>query len=272
MVAFVILYRRRDEVTDLAKAPSHHTAMEITWTVIPLILVLFIFYFGFKSFMDYKIAPQNSYEILVTGQKWKWFFTYPNGYVDEDLHVPINQPVLLTITQRRNTQFLCPCISYQDGCRTGTVYASLVEPTIEGEFQLFCGILRNGALRYAGTGRGSPSENLKNGWKRHRTWIGCLWRSRRTPLHHSGLKQCHSIDGTAGHGPPSWTSTVWKKNAMVPQFWWVTTTSVNPLSTRMRGLLPVTKRSCRHKGRLKDKEITALIAFLKTLSQYAPSP
>ena len=42
--------------------------------------------------------PEKSYEINVTGQKWQWFFTYPNGHVATELHVPVDKPVKLTMT------------------------------------------------------------------------------------------------------------------------------------------------------------------------------
>ena len=57
-----------------------------------------IFYFGFRGFIDIATPPGNSYEIQVHAQRWKWTFTYPNGYVDENLHVPVDRPVRLMMT------------------------------------------------------------------------------------------------------------------------------------------------------------------------------
>lgn len=277
MVAFVILYRRRDEVTDLAKAPSHHTAMEITWTVIPLILVLFIFYFGFKSFMDYKIAPQNSYEILVTGQKWKWFFTYPNGYVDEDLHVPINQPVLLTITSSDVTHsFYVPAFRTKMDAVPGRYTQAWFEPTIEGEFQLFC-------AEYCGTEHSDMLAQVVV----HRPGEFEKWLEEasnfvdRMPLAEAGerlytirgCKQCHSIDGTTGHGPTfldkyGVEEKLRDGSSVLVDDNYIRESIVNPNARIVAGYEAVMPT---YQGRLKDKEITALIAFLKTLSQYAPS-
>ena len=77
MVIFVIKYRHRPGHS-AEKTPAHSTALELSWTVIPTILVLMVFYFGFKGQMDMAVAPPNSYEIQATGQTWFWSFTYPN--------------------------------------------------------------------------------------------------------------------------------------------------------------------------------------------------
>ena len=42
--------------------------------------------------------PKGRPEIRVTGEQWKWLFEYPNGYVDGELHVPVDEPVLLIMT------------------------------------------------------------------------------------------------------------------------------------------------------------------------------
>ncbi len=63
--------RQREE------SPSHNLPLELTWTGIPLILVIVIFFFGFKGFLDMATPPANAYEILVDGQKWNWSFHLP---------------------------------------------------------------------------------------------------------------------------------------------------------------------------------------------------
>ena len=61
-------------------------------------IVLVIFGWGFVVFLDINTAPADAYEVQVTGQKWKWLFTYPNGHVDENLHVPVDQSIRLVMT------------------------------------------------------------------------------------------------------------------------------------------------------------------------------
>ena len=59
-----------------------------------------IFGFGFKGYLDMTTPPSNAYEILVDAQKWNWSFTYPNGYVDADLHVPVDRPIRLVLSSQ----------------------------------------------------------------------------------------------------------------------------------------------------------------------------
>ena len=70
----------------------------MVWSVIPTLIVIGLFWSGYKTYLNMIVPPQNSYEVLVTGQKWNWLFTYPNGYIDSQLHVPVDTPVKLTMT------------------------------------------------------------------------------------------------------------------------------------------------------------------------------
>src|SRR5690606_3635980 len=74
---------------------SHNDKLEITWTVIPILIFGAFFFFGFRGFIDMRTAPDDAYEIHVTASKWAWSFRYPNGLTSPELHVPVNRPVRL---------------------------------------------------------------------------------------------------------------------------------------------------------------------------------
>lgn len=95
MVYFVIKYNRKRN----PKATNFHgnVGLEITWTVIPTILVLIMFWYGWVGFADMSEVPANSLKIDVTAQMWKWTFKYENGKVADSLYVPVNQPVELNL-------------------------------------------------------------------------------------------------------------------------------------------------------------------------------
>ncbi len=108
MVWFAIRYRRRSHVADTG-GPTHNTPLEVTWTVIPLILVIAIFYVGLKGYVHMTTPPENAYVVNVIGQKWSWTFQYPNGASESnELHVPVDRPVLLRI--RSEDVLHCPFI------------------------------------------------------------------------------------------------------------------------------------------------------------------
>lgn len=97
LIYFVVKYRRRGETSpDTADAPTHHTLLEVTWTALPLMLVIVLFYVGFEGYMNMELPPQNAMQVDVTAQRWSWTFTYPeNGWQDAELHVPGDRPVQL---------------------------------------------------------------------------------------------------------------------------------------------------------------------------------
>lgn len=92
LVALVIKYRHKPGQTRDTSA-THSMALEITWTIIPSIIVVFLYYYGFKGYMNLTIEPPNAYPITVTGRMWQWSFDYPTGYSDGELHAPVNVPV-----------------------------------------------------------------------------------------------------------------------------------------------------------------------------------
>ena len=58
---------------------THNTALEIVWSVLPLLLCVGIFFWGLKGWMEYAVAPGEAMEIQVTAKKWLWQFEYPDG-------------------------------------------------------------------------------------------------------------------------------------------------------------------------------------------------
>jgi cytochrome c oxidase subunit 2 len=94
------LYRHKKGANDVGYGSTHSTLLEITWSVIPGIIVLLIAIWGFKGYIDYTVAPPNALEIQVEGYKWAWEFTYPNGFTTNELHIPKGVPVRFVLTSR----------------------------------------------------------------------------------------------------------------------------------------------------------------------------
>ena len=87
VVYFVIKYRHRPG-HKAQPSPAHNDAMEVTWTVIPTIIVVFLFYYGWRSYIRVVTPPQKAVEIQVLAWRWSWEFTHTNGVKDSDLHIP----------------------------------------------------------------------------------------------------------------------------------------------------------------------------------------
>ena len=100
IIYFVYKYRRKseDEVTPLI---THNNTLEVTWSVIPLILVLIVFGWGYQIFANQTIVPDDAYEVNVTAQKWIWQFQYENGARSTGkLHVPADRPIKLIMSSQ----------------------------------------------------------------------------------------------------------------------------------------------------------------------------
>lgn len=97
MVWFVIRYRRTAGVR--STPTGHNTPLEIFWTFTPLILLFFLFEWGFDGYMKGLVAPPNAIQMRVRGQQWSWEFEQPNGITEiGELKVPVGRPVKLIMS------------------------------------------------------------------------------------------------------------------------------------------------------------------------------
>lgn len=95
MVYFVIKYSKKRN----PKATNIHgnIPLEIAWTVIPTILVLIMFWFGWVGYKEMTNVPDDAMVIDVTAMMWKWTFKYENGVESDTLYIPINTNIKLNL-------------------------------------------------------------------------------------------------------------------------------------------------------------------------------
>ena len=96
MIYFVIRFRRSKH--PVAVQIKDNTILEVTWTVIPVILVLLMFYFGYVAFSPQRVVPKDAMPVTVIGKMWVWSFVYEGGKESPVLVVPLNKPVKLNLT------------------------------------------------------------------------------------------------------------------------------------------------------------------------------
>ena len=68
---------------------SHNTAIEVAWTVVPVLILMFIAIFSFKLLYAFHELPRADVTVKVTGNQWYWTYEYP------DLKVPEYTSMLL---------------------------------------------------------------------------------------------------------------------------------------------------------------------------------
>jgi cytochrome c oxidase subunit 2 len=79
---------------------QHGRALEITWTAIPLLLVIVLFGLGLRTMAVVNAEPENALRVQVIGHQWWWEFRYPDlGIVTaNELHMPVGVPVRLELS------------------------------------------------------------------------------------------------------------------------------------------------------------------------------
>ena len=95
MIVFVIKYSRKRNPK--GKNIHGNIALEITWTGIPTILVMIMFWFGWQGYKETVDVPEDAMPVNVTAQMWKWTFKYENGKTTDSLYVPVNKPIKLIL-------------------------------------------------------------------------------------------------------------------------------------------------------------------------------
>lgn len=78
MFWFIIRYRRRAGVPTI-RSVSHNTALELGWSIGPLLILVPVFFWGMKGYIQKQASPSSVEIIQIRGAKWYWNITYSNG-------------------------------------------------------------------------------------------------------------------------------------------------------------------------------------------------
>jgi cytochrome c oxidase subunit 2 len=138
IVFLSIRYRRKNAVPPPVVHPNR--ALEITWTVIPFIITMVIFFWGAKVYFYIYDSPKQALEINVVGKQWMWKVQHPNGKREIDqLHVPLGTPVRLRLaSQDVIHSFFMPAFRIKQDAVPGRFTECWFQATKLGESHLFC--------------------------------------------------------------------------------------------------------------------------------------
>jgi cytochrome c oxidase subunit 2 len=82
LVWVVVRYNKRANPTPARW--SHNTFVEIVWTVLPVLILMFIAIFSFPLLFEQHQLPGRPYmTVKATGYQWYWGYAYPDQKVDE---------------------------------------------------------------------------------------------------------------------------------------------------------------------------------------------
>ena len=137
MIYFVIKYNRKRNPK--AKNIHGNVGLEILWTAIPTVLVLFMFYFGWVGYKEMSSIPEDSMVVNVSAQMWKFSFKYDNGKVSDTLYVPVDRPVKVELNSIDvNHAFYIPAFRLKKDIIPGKANTAWFTATEVGSHPIFC--------------------------------------------------------------------------------------------------------------------------------------
>jgi cytochrome c oxidase subunit 2 len=250
---------------------DHSTTLEITWSVAPMFVLIALFVWGFKGFVDLRTPPRDALEIRAQGQKWKWLFTYPGGLVDDTLHVPVDRPVRMVINSVDVLHSLyLPNFRTKMDAVPGRYTDLWFQATQTGDFPVEC-------AEYCGTSHSNMLSHVivhpPGGYEK---WLesqqGKLLNMPPEELgkllyEKQGCSTCHTVDGSPKIGP-SWKGLFGKtesfsdgSTAKVDENY-IRQSIVDPTAKVVQGFAPSMPT---YAGKMKDAELDGIIAYIKSL-------
>ncbi len=138
VIGFAFKYRKKKGVDPV---PVHGSnVLEITWSVIPFIVMLFMFWWGATLFYASQNPPKDAEEVFVVGKQWMWKVQYPDGNREINaLHVPVGKAVKLTMASEDVIHsFSMPAFRVRHDVVPGHYDAIWFRATTPGHYRIFC--------------------------------------------------------------------------------------------------------------------------------------
>lgn len=270
-VYFCIKYKRKDgkgETTPYIES----MALEITWIVIPIILLMVIFVWGFQDFIRLHIVPANSMEIKVTGQKWFWSYNYEEGATGVgELVVPVGKPVKLLMSSKDVIHsFFVPAFRIKMDVLPNRYTITWFEATMTGEFEIYCTeFCGKGHSEMWGTVKVLPQDEFDK-WLEAGSGPGegeSMKDYGARMFVKNACNTCHSIDGSQNVGPTfqglfGRREVMSDGTAITVDENYIRESILSPMAKQVVGYDPVMPT---YQGILKDVDIDGLIAYIKSL-------
>jgi cytochrome c oxidase subunit 2 len=278
LLFFAIKYRRRAD--DARPAEIHGSlALELTWTLIPLGIVVVMFAWGAKVYFHMNRPPDGAMTVSVVAKRWMWKLQHPTGQREiNELHVPVGRAVKLVITSEDVIHsFFVPAFRIKKDAVPGRYNVAWFRATKVGSYHLFC-------AEYCGT------EHARMGGRvvvmepeAYETWLAG-GPAPESPVA-AGEKlfsdlnciTCHRAD-SAGRGPVlqglfgravqlEGGGTAAADEAYVRE------SIVNPAAKVVAGYQPVMPT---YQGQVSEEQLMALVAYIRSLQapsgESAPAP
>ncbi len=273
MIYFAIKYKRKS-VSDKTAYITHDTRLEILWSVIPLILFLFVFAWGWMIYHDMRAMPKDALEIHVTGKQWAWMTEYKNGVKSTDIVVPVGRDVKIILAAEDVLHsFYIPSFRIKQDAIPGRYTQVWFRADKLGDFNVFC-------TEFCGTEHSSMITKLKVVTQdEFDRWLTTESEVSTLPMAQRGAKifqtracaSCHSVDSPVVKVGPSLFKIFGKENHQL-EIGSVSKVDENYLrESILNSQAKIAKgfgaaaRMPMFQGQLSEPEVAALIEYIKGL-------
>jgi cytochrome c oxidase subunit 2 len=139
VVTFAVRFRRRSE-KEIPPAIHGSVALELTWSLIPLGIVLVVFVWAADLFFALARPPAGAVDVYVVGKRWMWKAQHLTGQREiNELHVPVGVPIRVNLTSEDVIHsFYVPAFRVKKDAVPGLYSATWFEATKPGRYHWFC--------------------------------------------------------------------------------------------------------------------------------------
>ncbi len=269
VVFLSVRYRRRAHAEP--EEVHGHTGLEIFWSLVPLVIVVALFFWGAFLFYGAYRAPANAMEIYAVGKQWMWKFQHPTGIREiNHLHVPLGKPVKVILTSEDVIHsFYVPAFRVKMDAVPGRYTSTWFEATEAGKYHLFC-------AEYCGTEHSlMTGKVIAMAPQDYEAWAGRAAEAAEPTaaergeilFEKFGCVKCHGVGAALDLGPRlegnfgrmavlNDTTSVLVDEAYVRE------SILEPTKKVLRGFPPVMPS---YKDLLSEEEILEIIAYIKAL-------
>ncbi len=207
----LVVFRRRKGETGDGEYMEGNKALEVTWTVVPLFIVLTFAYLGAYSLGETRRLNPDAMVINVTAQQFAFSFDYSDlGFVSKELYLPVNKQIVLKMTSRDVIHsFWVPEFRIKQDIVPGRITEYRITPTLltgDKPFKVRCAELCGASHSYMLANVNVVTQEDFDSWVSARQEEAAT--AAQTPegrgealTVQNGCRGCHTIDGSAGTGP-----------------------------------------------------------------------
>jgi len=274
IVYYAIKYHRR--TPDQVGAQIHGgLALEIGWTVIPLLITMVIFVWGASVYYAMARPPDETLNVYVVGKQWMWKFQHLDGQREiNELHVPVGRAVkLITTSEDVIHDFFVPAFRIKADVVPGRYINIWFQATKPGRYRLFC-------AEYCGTRHsGMTGEVIAMEPSEYQAWLsggvseGSLASAGAKLFQDLACNTCHRPDAQ-GRGPVLdglFGKTVQLQNGetVTVDEAYVRESILHPTAQVTSGFQPIMPT---FQGLVTEEQLLELVEYVKSLAARTETP